>query len=334
MPGEVYTESAVEERPFVIGPLSPEVEEFIPEYIRKNLQRVRDEGIDGNDANIKVPGITAAIGALITEIDGYLKRCLLSGILTQRQCSDAMERIAAAGRGKGLEHEPEVVTNVYERVLNKITMEVKIALEEALVNHLEHGNKDPFKTIEGKYWVDSDGHFHSWSFDHGDGFEPAAIADPTDSDHLEIPNGRGLLLEKMFMDTVEYGSQGTSGQIGTSVHMTKLTGTLTQRMVEADEDDDPEDGEKNGFPELALDRYVRHAMHGILDDRQKNQDADAKKEAERVKNKQLREAWFGAKQKLITWLEGKWTVREHLSATVANIGKRVRRKTKDPKHGE
>lgn len=44
--------------------------------------------------------------------------------------------------------------------------------------------------------------------DEGPGFDPSAIPNPTDPDYLERPSGRGMLLMKSFMDDVEYNDQG------------------------------------------------------------------------------------------------------------------------------
>lgn len=323
MPNEAITAPAIEERPFVIGPLPPGEEDFIPPSIKANLARVGEPGFDENELHIRVPGVTAVISALVSEIDGYLQRCLMSGILTERQCSDAMDRMTEAGRGGGLEKDLPTLRDVYKRVVHSISTQVCTALIEAFANHDEHGNKDPSKTIEGKYWMDADGHFHTWSFDHGQGFDPDTVRDPTGEAFLELSFGRGLLLEKTFMDNVEYGSQGTSGKMGTSLHMTKLTGNLSSRMVEANPDHKPEDAEQDGVAELALDRYVRHAMHGILSERKRDESAEAQREAQSAKNREVRTAWFGTKHKLITWLQGEWTVREHLAATAANLGKKL-----------
>ena len=44
--------------------------------------------------------------------------------------------------------------------------------------------------------------------DEGDGFDPAALPDPTDPDRLETPGGRGVLLMRAFMTRVKYNDQG------------------------------------------------------------------------------------------------------------------------------
>ena len=44
--------------------------------------------------------------------------------------------------------------------------------------------------------------------DQGPGFDPASLPDPTDPENLEKASGRGLLLMRTFMDSVEYNSAG------------------------------------------------------------------------------------------------------------------------------
>ena len=49
--------------------------------------------------------------------------------------------------------------------------------------------------------------------DEGPGFDPANLPDPTDPANLERPCGRGLLLMRTFMDTIEYNEQGNKVQM-------------------------------------------------------------------------------------------------------------------------
>jgi len=81
---------------------------------------------------------------------------------------------------------------------------VKLAVEEALVNAIKHGNQmDPAKTVRVRYWV-LDDHFHIRITDQGPGFNPADLPDPTDDWNLEKPCGRGVLLIKSFMTSVDF----------------------------------------------------------------------------------------------------------------------------------
>ena len=44
--------------------------------------------------------------------------------------------------------------------------------------------------------------------DEGAGFNPDQVPDPTLSENLELPNGRGLMLMKAFMSQVVYNQTG------------------------------------------------------------------------------------------------------------------------------
>lgn len=85
---------------------------------------------------------------------------------------------------------------------------VHLALEEAFVNAVRHGNKmDPEKEVKIEYSVSPD-RVEITIADEGDGFDPQAIPDPRSEENLFKPNGRGLLLIQSFMDVVEHNPQG------------------------------------------------------------------------------------------------------------------------------
>jgi len=114
---------------------------------------------------------------------------------------------------------------------------VGIALEEALLNALYHGNLELTAEAlrEARSGMVSDGnnlieqrrkqspyrdrriHFQvdvsldEARFvvrDEGPGFNPSDVPDPTDPANLERESGRGLLLMRSFMDEVQYGPGG------------------------------------------------------------------------------------------------------------------------------
>jgi serine/threonine-protein kinase RsbW len=68
---------------------------------------------------------------------------------------------------------------------------VKLAVEEALVNAIKHGNQlDPDKRVRVRYSVAGET-FHIHITDEGPGFNPEDLPDPTADDFLERPCGRG-----------------------------------------------------------------------------------------------------------------------------------------------
>ncbi len=85
---------------------------------------------------------------------------------------------------------------------------VHLAMEEALVNAITHGNRlDPQKQVRVRCRL-SPRLIRLEISDEGPGFNPATLPDPTDPDRLESPSGRGVLLMKAFMSRVEWGESG------------------------------------------------------------------------------------------------------------------------------
>ncbi len=118
-----------------------------------------------------------------------------------------------------VESKPSAVVGVYEQILSKLEnngfskediFAVHLALEEAFLNAVKHGNKmDSAKSIKIDYSVGLDKVEISMT-DQGDGFEPEAIADPRWGESLYKPEGRGLLLMNAYMDVVEFNERGNS----------------------------------------------------------------------------------------------------------------------------
>lgn len=93
---------------------------------------------------------------------------------------------------------------------------IKLALEEALVNAIKHGNQlDRAKTVRVAFRVGRD-RFDVQITDEGPGFDPGDVPDPTAPENLERPCGRGLLLMRHYMNEVYYADRGRS------VRMSKL----------------------------------------------------------------------------------------------------------------
>ncbi len=85
---------------------------------------------------------------------------------------------------------------------------VRLALEEALSNAIKHGNRlDPEKTVTVRFSVEPE-KVQLIVTDQGQGFDPAAVPDPTTDERLEDPSGRGITLMRAYMDEVIYNSRG------------------------------------------------------------------------------------------------------------------------------
>ena len=86
----------------------------------------------------------------------------------------------------------------------KICFGIKLALEEALVNAIKHGNRmDRGKTVRVRYVV-NEREFSIEIEDEGPGFDPGDVPDPTDPENLERPTGRGLLLMRSYMTECDF----------------------------------------------------------------------------------------------------------------------------------
>lgn len=85
---------------------------------------------------------------------------------------------------------------------------VNMALEEAIVNAIKHGNRnDESKRVRvtaklspQQLWIQIQ--------DDGPGFDPAAVPDPTAEENLDRPSGRGLMLMRAFMSRVDFNQRG------------------------------------------------------------------------------------------------------------------------------
>jgi len=85
---------------------------------------------------------------------------------------------------------------------------IKLALEEALINAIKHGNQmDRAKKVRVLYRVNAD-RFEVRVSDEGAGFDPSDVPDPTAVENLERPCGRGLMLMRHYMTEVVYSQSG------------------------------------------------------------------------------------------------------------------------------
>jgi len=85
---------------------------------------------------------------------------------------------------------------------------IRLAMEEGLNNAIRHGSKmDPAAIISLDYEVTPQ-RVEIIITDDGEGFDPECVPDCTCQENLEKPGGRGIMLMKAFMDTVEYSEKG------------------------------------------------------------------------------------------------------------------------------
>lgn len=85
---------------------------------------------------------------------------------------------------------------------------MRLALEEALVNAIKHGNRmDRNKHVEIFCRIHEDV-VRVEIEDEGPGFALVDVPDPTADENLERPCGRGIMLMRSFMNVVEYNERG------------------------------------------------------------------------------------------------------------------------------
>lgn len=85
---------------------------------------------------------------------------------------------------------------------------VRLALEEAIANAFRHGQPRPSDSTILVDWQLDPNEIKITVEDHGEGFEPDAVPDPRDEDRLQLPSGRGLLLMRAYMTSVEHNDKG------------------------------------------------------------------------------------------------------------------------------
>jgi len=90
------------------------------------------------------------------------------------------------------------------------TFSIVMAVEEALINAIKHGNQlDPTKNVHVSFRL-SKAAFEVEIRDEGPGFDPEDVPDPTDVENLERPCGRGLLMMRHYMTVVQYNASGNA----------------------------------------------------------------------------------------------------------------------------
>jgi serine/threonine-protein kinase RsbW len=87
---------------------------------------------------------------------------------------------------------------------------IRLALEEALVNAIKHGNQmDRSKKVAIVSRVEAE-RFEIHITDEGNGFDPVDVPDPTAVENIERPCGRGLMLMRHYMNEVSFNGRGNS----------------------------------------------------------------------------------------------------------------------------
>lgn len=142
----------------------------------------------------------------------------------------------------------------------KLRLNFRVGLSEALSNAMLYGNADdPRRKVRVEVTV-GEREITARVRDEGEGFNPAAVPDPTAPSNLKKAGGRGLFLMRKLMDEVHYNEQGNevtlvlrldsseegrrrSEALGDAVAEEVLTGMWAD---EDEEEDDEGEGDGEG----------------------------------------------------------------------------------------
>ena len=95
-------------------------------------------------------------------------------------------------------------------IVDPDSVDVVVALDEAIVNAIKHGNGyDPTKQVHIAAEITSS-HARFVISDEGSGFSEQDVPDPCAPENLLRPSGRGLLLIRNIMDEVSYNDAGNT----------------------------------------------------------------------------------------------------------------------------
>ena len=90
----------------------------------------------------------------------------------------------------------------------RLNLNFRVSLTEALSNAMLYGNADdPSKNVVVEVSMGS-GQLKATVRDHGSGFDPASVPDPTRPENLSRACGRGLFLMRQLLDEVRYNDRG------------------------------------------------------------------------------------------------------------------------------
>ncbi len=88
---------------------------------------------------------------------------------------------------------------------------ILVAVTEAVNNALYHGNKlNPDKMVDISFEPKDESTLVFTIKDQGDGYDFAALPDPTNPENLEKISGRGVFLMKSLSDNIEFNDDGRS----------------------------------------------------------------------------------------------------------------------------
>jgi len=147
---------------------------------------------------------------------GDTRRLMQSPSVIDTRYGTQMKWLIPSDLSRGREIQTRILAEVDRFHYNTDSVfAIKLALEEAIVNAIKHGNKyDESKKVYVEALI-GPGQCEIQIEDEGPGFERSHVPDPTAPENLEKSSGRGILLIESYMTQVHW----THG--GKRMHMIK-----------------------------------------------------------------------------------------------------------------
>jgi len=89
------------------------------------------------------------------------------------------------------------------------TEQIGVAVIEAGMNAVKHGNKFDINKRARIWFVLDDEKLSIRVEDEGEGFDPNAVDNPLEGENLFRDHGRGILMIRAYMDDVQWENKGT-----------------------------------------------------------------------------------------------------------------------------
>lgn len=96
---------------------------------------------------------------------------------------------------------------------NKDSFGIHMAMEEAIMNAICHGNQRQEEKLVHVVIELSEKAFYAKITDQGSGFNLEDVPDPTEDENIEKTSGRGVKLIQHFVDEVKYNEVGNSVEL-------------------------------------------------------------------------------------------------------------------------
>lgn len=135
-------------------------------------------------------------------------------------CVAEVPQLVLASEYDGIELVERVLTDLVHRRgwgCNEERQALTTAAREAVANAIRHGNgpgSDQPIRLEVETSPEGTEVFLRVT-DHGPGFDPTAVPDPTAPENLLRPSGRGIFYMRQLMDSVEFAPGANGGTVVT-----------------------------------------------------------------------------------------------------------------------